>query len=125
MTHNSQVTEIFEKMNKNGYASKDYIFPSGKVVRIRGYEWKALDELLKIYDESEIEVATKKIPKIKYYWSDGSEHYYFPDIYIKKENLLIEVKSDYTMLKDFEKNQRKAVATKKNGYNFKFMIYEG
>jgi len=26
------------------------------------------------------------------------------------------------MLKDFEKNQRKAVATKKNGYNFKFMI---
>ena len=125
VTHNSQVTEIFEKMNKNGYTSKDYIFPSGKVVRIRGYEWKALDELLKIYDESEIEVATKKIPKIKYYWSDGSEHYYFPDIYIKKENLLIEVKSDYTMLKDFEKNQRKAVATKENGYNFKFMIYEG
>ena len=64
VTHNSQVTEIFEKMNKNGYASKDYIFPSGKVVRIRGYEWKALDELLKIYDESEIEVDTKKYQRL-------------------------------------------------------------
>lgn len=44
--HNSQVPEIFEQMNKNGYTSKDYIFPSGKIVRIRGFENKALDDLL-------------------------------------------------------------------------------
>lgn len=79
---------------------------------------------LKNYDESEIEVSAKKIPKIKYFWEDGSEHYYFPDIYIEKDNLIIEVKSDYTMLLDFEKNQRKAVATKRAGYNFKFMVFE-
>lgn len=122
--HPSQVSEIFEKMSKRGFSAKDYTFPSGKVVRIRGYEWKALDDLLKIYDESEIEVKTTLIPKIKYTWEDQSVHYYYPDIFIKKENLLIEVKSTYTMQKDFVKNIRKAVATKELGYGFKFMVYE-
>lgn len=81
--------------------------------------------MLQVYDESDIEVSAKIIPKIKYKWEDDSEHYYFPDIFIEKDNLLIEVKSDYYMLKDFEKNQRKAVATKQCGYNFKFMVYGG
>jgi len=121
--HNSQVSSIFEKKTKNGFSAKNYTFPSGKVVRIRGYEWKALDELLKIYDESEIEVKTTLIPKIKYTWEDESVHYYYPDIFIKKENLLIEVKSTYTMRKDFVKNIRKAVATKQLGYGFRFMVY--
>ena len=121
----SKSSEIMDKIVKRGYGAKDYIFPSGKVVRIRGYEWKALDELLKHYDESELEVSAKIIPKIKYQWGDDSEHYYFPDIFIEKDNLLIEVKSDYYMNKDFEKNMRKAVATKREGYNFKFMVFGG
>lgn len=29
------------------------------------------------------------------------------------------------MMKDFDKNMRKAVATKKEGYNFKFLVYNG
>lgn len=114
---------VMDKIIKRGYGSKNYTFPSGKVVRIRGYEWKALDDLLKIYDESEIEVKTTKIPKIKYTWEDESVHYYFPDIFIKKDNLIIEVKSDYYMRKDFVKNMRKAAATKQLGYGFKFMVY--
>ena len=121
----SKCNVIMDKIIKAGYGAKDYTFPSGKVVRIRGYEWKALDDLLKIYDETEIEVKTINIPKIKYTWEDESIHYYFPDIYIKKENLLIEVKSDYYMRKDFVKNMRKAVATKQLGYGFKFMVYSG
>lgn len=119
----SKSTEIMNKIIKQGYRSKDYIFPSGKVVRIRGYEWKALDELLQHYNETDIEVSAKRIPKIRYCWEDGTEHYYFPDIYIQKDNLVIEVKSDYFMRKDFDKNNRKAVATKNLGYNFKFMVY--
>lgn len=120
----SKCSQVMNKIIKKGYGSKDYIFPSGKLVRIRGYEWKALNELLKIYDENDIEVETTKIPKIKYFWEDGSSHYYFPDIFIKKDNLLIEVKSDYYMLKDFEKNMRKAVATKQLGYDFRFIVYD-
>jgi len=120
----SKVGTIMEKIINHGHRAKDYIFPSGKVVRIRGYEWRALDELLKIYDESELEVSAKKIPKIKYYWTDGTEHYYFPDIYIEKDNLLIEVKSTYFMKKDYDKNIQKKVATEQAGYDFRFMIYD-
>jgi len=125
VSHNSQVPKFFDKITKSGYSAKDYTFPSGKVVRIRGYEWKALDELLQIYGESELEVSAKIIPRIKYLWDDETEHYYFPDIFIEKDNLIIEVKSDYYMRKDFRKNMLKAVATKKEGYNFKFMVYTG
>jgi len=82
----SKSSLVMDKIIKSGYGAKDYIFPSGKIVRIRGYEWKALDELLKIYDESELEVSAKIIPKIKYQWDDKSEHYYFPDIFIEKDN---------------------------------------
>lgn len=121
--HPSQNPEIFAKMTNHGYSAKDYVFPSGKVGRIRGVEWKALDELLEKYDENDLIVETKKIPKIKYLWEDGTEHHYYPDIYIPKDNLIIEVKSTYFMEKDFDKNQRKAAATKEAGYDFKFMIY--
>lgn len=105
----------------NFFCIKIRILPTNKIVRITEFENKALDELFKTYDEAEIVVETKNIPRIKYSWMDGSEHYYFPDIYIPKDNLIIEVKSPYTGLKEFEKNQRKAVVTKKAGYNFKLM----
>ena len=51
--------------------------------------------------------------------------YYFPDIYIEKDNLISEVKSTYFMEKDYDKNMRKEVATKEAGYDFRFMIYDG
>lgn len=121
----SKDSSIMDKIINHGYSAKNYMMPSGNIVRIRGYEWKALDELLVNYEEFDIEVSTKKIPKIKYIWDDGSEHYYFPDIFIEKENLLIEVKSDYFMIKDFRNNLIKAQAAKKLGYQFRFMVYSG
>jgi hypothetical protein len=50
---------------------------------------------------------------------------YFPDIYIPKQNLIIEVKSTYTYSKEYDKNIAKANATKNTGYNFEFWIYDG
>ena len=110
---------------KNGYKWKEYIFPSGKKVSVQGYENKALDKLLKIYNENDIIVddveMSNKIGQIYYILSDV-KHRYFPDIYIKSENKIVEVKSEYTLNADFDKNMEKRKACLERGYNFVFMV---
>jgi hypothetical protein len=116
-----QNDSVFIKTTKSTKRYKDYIFPSGKVERIQGYENKALDELLKIYTEDEIICNRATIPKFWY----GSKKYY-PDIYIPKDNLIIEVKSNWTYSGTAEclaNNLLKEKACKDAGYNFRFMIY--
>ena len=99
------------------------MFPSGKVVHIQGFENLALDELLHTYDESDILVGSKNMPKIWYEYATVKRRYY-PDIFIPKDNLLIEVKSDFTMRANFEINNIKAQAARDHGYNFEFYVYD-
>lgn len=57
------------------------------------------------------------------YIINNKEHRYYHDIYILKDNLIIEVKSDYTYKKDLIKNILKALATRKLEYNFETWIF--
>ena len=105
---------------------KSYRFPSGKTIKIQGYENYVLDYLLTKYDESEIAAGTKEIKTICgnniTYMQDDFEHVYYPDIFIKPTNTFIEVKSKFTYDINLEKNLLKREAVIKLGYNFKFMI---
>lgn len=96
--------------------------PSGKIVNYQGYEKFALDELLQLFNEDDIENERYKVPIIKYI-QDNKEHNYFPDFYIKSKNLIIEVKSEWTYKILLIKNILKALAVRKAGYNFEFWIY--
>jgi hypothetical protein len=49
--------------------------------------------------------------------------YYYPDIYIKSQNLIIEVKSTFTYKKQLVKNIIKSLSVRKSGFNFEFWIY--
>lgn len=94
------INKIIEKLCKtNNYKYKKYIFPSGKSVNYQGYENVALDELIKMYNEDDIENNRQKIPKIQYILNN-KVCYYYPDIYIKSQNLIIEVKSVYLHIKN-------------------------
>lgn len=121
--HPSQLPEVHEKKMKSGYRCKEYTFPSGRIVKIRGYEPLAINDLLKIYDENDIIVKTTDIPHIPYVGIYNKNCVYFPDIYIPKANLIVEVKSDFTYYADYEINMLKAKATKHAGYDYTFMIY--
>ncbi len=117
---------IFSNNTKSNKRFKDYIFLSGKIERIQGYENIALDSLLINYTEDEIICNRKLIPKFWYVNSIGNKRKYFPDIYIPKENLIIEVKSKWTYNGKpewLEINLLKEQACLAAGYNFKFMIY--
>jgi len=46
------------------------------------------------------------------------KHRYYPDFYIPNENKIIEVKSEYTLNRELERNHIKFEATKLMGFNF-------
>ena len=54
--------------------------------------------------------------------NDGKNRRYYPDFYIPKENLLVEVKSTYTYLADLDKNILKEQCALKSGFNYKLIV---
>jgi hypothetical protein len=118
-----QSKDIFDK--NRYYLKKDYVLPSGKIVKVQGYEDKCINLLLKTYTEDELWI-NPSLPSIYYVEVDGKKHRYYPDIYIPEENLIIEVKSLWTyssQQKWYTTNLLKRQACIDAGYNFKFMIF--
>lgn len=74
------------------------------------------------FDENDIFVG-KDVPTIKYDYFENKERVYHPDIYVKSQNLLVEVKSDYTFCSEKEKNLAKWKAAFSSEYNFEIYIY--
>ena len=88
--YSSQNPDISEKQLKNCYKSKEYIFPSGKVEKIKVYENFMIDELLEnnILEE-DIFVSRKNVTEIWFYNLKGKKSRYFVDCFIKSENKCI------------------------------------
>lgn len=108
----------------SGYKNSwhDYTLPSGKVIKLQGYEKYGLDLLFETYKEKDILYKRSKMPEIWYVGIDNKKHRYYPDFYIPKDNLIIEVKGRYTYKADLDKNLLKRKATEQKGFNFLFMI---
>lgn len=121
-TYPMQNAIIAQKSSDNIFKKKSYIFPSGRIDFIQGYEHIALDELIKNFNEIDIKTQKIDMPCILYIFEE-KEHRYYPDIFIAKENLIIEVKSDYTYNIDEDKNIAKTLATRSLGYNYEVWIY--
>ena len=117
------IPEFVEKQFKNSFRYKSYTFPSGKKVLIQGYENFALDKLLQSYQEEEIIVGVSLVPKI-FYQDNQKLHRYYPDIFIPKDNLIIEVKSTYTHQKDLRVNDLKRNKCLELGYRFEFWTFD-
>jgi len=98
------------------------LFRPLKLIRHQGYENLALDELVKLYDELDIMTGRLHIPSIVYHIND-IKHVYFPDIYIKSENKIIEVKSEWTIKLKRGNVEEKALATIKSGYKYEIWVY--
>ena len=44
--HHSQNEEIADKMIKNNFKLKEFIFPSGETIKVQGYEPFALNDII-------------------------------------------------------------------------------
>ena len=109
----------------NAFNSFDYEFPNGRIVEVQGYENRWLDLLLETYREEDIVVDSHQIHVITYIHPEKNrEAKYYPDIYIPSKNIIIEVKSDYTLNMEFDKNIAKFKATAEAGYNLQVYVFD-
>lgn len=117
----SQMEGYFEKWTKSGVMKKPFVFPSGKEIKVQGYEDKALPILLQTYTEKEI--FEQHPPKIKYI-ENGINRVFYPDFFIKKDNLIVEIKSRFTYNRWLSKNISKKEYSEKQGYKINFWIID-
>lgn len=122
--HPSQNAEVMEKCSKSAYKSKDYTLPSGKTIRIQGYEHYALDELLEQgIPEEEIVNGVNNVPEVWYEDESGKKHRYYVDIYLPNQKKCIEVKSTWTASKKKDCIFLKQQALKEAGYECEIWVY--
>lgn len=120
----------FEKSVSTSYKKKIYVFPSGRIEKIQGYEGFAINDLLNSgYAEDDIVVSNRDIEKytgdVWYYdrYDDKNKKYY-PDLYIVSENKIIEVKCEYTYNSGYSRNILKKQACLEMGLFFEFWVYD-
>lgn len=96
--HAMQCSEIAEKASKNARKVKPYIFPSGRIDMVQGYEPQELDYLLNVENISEEDIVTDRtqVPECWWYDENGKIHRYYVDIYILSQQRCIEVKSRWS-----------------------------
>lgn len=112
----------FPIMLSNGFGHKEYKWKTGEISIVQGYEPIVLKELEDSgYTYEMVITGTSRIPTIPYEF-ENKKHKYYPDIFIPSENLIIEVKSEYTLNKEFDRNQAKFQAVKELGFNFKLEV---
>lgn len=118
---------VFSKAKKTAFTKKEFVFPSGRSCMVMGYEHICLKKLIEKYKEDDIIVETDKIPIIYYIKKriDGEEKKaaYYPDIFIKHLNLIIEVKSSYTYRREYKNNNLKFRECLRQGYDVEVWIY--
>jgi hypothetical protein len=127
LTHGEFRSTCSEKCRRhieNRYKYYVLELEENKNIKVQGYERFVIPELLKKYKREDIEIGFE-IPfsPIKYKFK-GLTKDYFPDIFIKPENKIIEVKSSYTYDCDEEKNLAKKEACIELGFNFEFHIWD-
>ena len=121
----NQNSDIMEKNSKNAYKLKEYIFPSGKLSYVQGYEAFAIDELLNTGTiEEDIINGCKNVPEIWYYDVNGTKRKHYVDIFITSQNKCIEVKSTWTVEKKADSIFLKQQAGKELGYKYEIWVYD-
>jgi hypothetical protein len=64
-----------------------------------------------------------EMPSFRYIGTDQKEHVYYPDIYIKRLNLIIEVKGKMLLDMDFDKISLQLLAVSEAGYEVECPVY--
>jgi galactitol-specific phosphotransferase system IIB component len=130
--HPMKTIEIFQKATRNSFCRKPFVYPSGRVDYILGYEGVAIFELLDSYNERDIITSVWCIPTFKYKRVSSearpllNKEYamsvYFPDILLPDK--IIEVKSAYLYKRDKQNVIEKMKAVAQTGYKGELWVYK-
>jgi len=116
--------EIFRKTLRGLKSTKQETFPSGQPYTYQGYENVAVQKLLEFVNEDEMLVGDPtKLPVIEYINPvKGKICRYFPDIWVPHLNLIVEVKSTWTMKRQMQENMAKHNAALRLGFKHEIWI---
>lgn len=119
-----QCPELFRRAQQASFQRRAYVSPDGERFMILGYEDAALNDLFR-HEGVEILYAGEdpRIPIYTYLDEDGKTHKYYPDIYIPRENRVIEVKSIYVYNRDPQKTLHKALSVSEDAL-FELRLYD-
>jgi hypothetical protein len=121
--HHMQNANIAEQHFKKSFAKKEYLFPSGNIIYLQGYEPFAIDILIsENIEEEDIVTEKNKVPEIWYNDDEGKLHRHYVDIYIKSKNLCIEIKSEWTITIENDKILNKKYAGIELGYEYEIWV---
>ena len=117
---------VAEKGLKNSFRNKKYVFIDGTIQAVQGYEPFALALLeRKGFHESDLITSRLYVPEI---WYMDTHQFkcrrYFVDIYIPKDNKMIEVKSTFTYMKDIAEITWKKEACVRYGFDFEVWVFD-
>ncbi len=121
----SKSSILRDRQRKSRFSFKSYLLPSGKEIKIQGFENLFLDLYFKNNDENNLIFGNNNIEKeigIINYFYDNKIRRYYPDFYIKNENKIIEVKSIFTYEIDKNKNHAKKQACLDNNFNCEIVV---
>ena len=114
-----QNKEVQDRAWASQYRLKPVRLPSGKEIKLMGYEPQVLEHLFSSgYVEEDF--VFSNLPVFRY----NTHRYYFPDFYISGENLIIEVKSAWTYCSDIEVTLQKKAAVIAAGYNYQLIVWD-
>jgi len=120
-----QHPEVFERSNLNRYKYKTCIINEVIFDRLQGFEEQGIRYLLEKYTNITIHDIKagrcQDLPRIKYHYD--VDRIYFPDIYIPKINLLVEIKCEYTFKDNIKMNLAKQKSSLESGYNHLIIIF--
>ena len=130
--HPMKTVQVFEKVMASSFCRKPFVYPSGRIDYILGYEGIAIKELLESYNEKDIITNIWCIPTFTYKRFNStarpllnkefSMSIYYPDILLPDK--IIEVKSKYLYKRDEQNIIEKMMAVVKSGYNCELWVYE-
>jgi len=132
VTYGAQNSTIRKKFIISAFKEKTLVLPSGVSFSYQGFEDIAIIDLLKMgLKENDIISDISKMPE--FWYEDGEKNRrYYPDLYIPKWNLIIEVKSKYTInsyesqkksnLSGIESLKKKRQSVIDSGFNFNLFI---
>lgn len=116
-----QIAENVRKQQSSAFSSRVIVIENKEFV-VQGYEDRGIYKLLDIgYSVDDI-IVGEGVPVIDYIFEE-KQRKYFPDIFIPRDNYIVEIKSEWTFNRNKAKNLIKRQACLDEGYKFDFMIF--
>ena len=122
--HNpAHVPEIAETLCYNRFKKrKEYTLSTGEIIHLQGYEPFGFDYLKTLYQENQIQYRKKDMPELWYTWQEKTRRYYC-DFFVADDNLVVEIKSLFTLSRDLDIVKQKILSAQTKGYKVLLLVF--